>query len=246
MRRERQRHRRHTFARELHRVDGEDRVVPVVDAAEEDAGPVMRGHARRRHAERRDRDQRLQRRVAPECDRIHASHRQQRAEVEVALRFGGAEEEVALRERIHQRRVIVRVHLGAALREVVEVLDDERIVEVDHRRDRPRVREEIVRHVPLHHRDVALAADAQQRLRRERAGVARQHRHLVPVCAQHALDLEEADADAGRLAMPERFGADQHHPHQPRPLIFSTIECNFHVRDWKIASSVSCSRAISA
>ncbi len=108
------------------------------------------------------------------------------------------------------------------------------------------MREKIIRHVPLHDGDVALAAHAQQRLRMERAGVAREHRDVVAFGVQHALDLQKADADAGRLAVSERLGADQHHTHQPRPFIFSTIECSFHVRDWKIESSVPCSRAISA
>src|ERR1051326_3636932 len=59
-----------------------------------------RCRTRRRHAKRRNRDQRRQRRIALERDRVHTSRGEQRAEVEVALRLGGAEEKGAAREGI--------------------------------------------------------------------------------------------------------------------------------------------------
>ena len=87
------------------------------------------------------------------------------------------------------------------------------------------VREEIVRGVSLHDRDVGFARVALQRLRRDRvdaaavngAGVAREQRHLVAVGEQHLRHLQETDADAGRLAVAERLGADEQRTRHPRP-----------------------------
>ena len=84
--------------------------------------------------------------------------------------------------------------------------------------------------VTLHEGDVVHFALRRERLDAQ-AGVGRQHRHLVAVIAQNAGDLQEADADAGRLSVAQRLGADQQHPCQPRPRIFSASVCSFHVRE---------------
>ena len=53
---------------------------------------------------------------------------------------------------------------------------------------------------------------------------------------KHFGHFDETDADARRLAMTERLGADEQRARH-RPFTRSTIECSFHVRDLKIVSS---------
>ena len=81
MRRECQGDLRNGLPGQGHRIDGQDRVVPVVDAAEEDGLRARRGgRPLWLHAEGSDGDQRLQPRVVLERDRIQAPHRQHQAD----------------------------------------------------------------------------------------------------------------------------------------------------------------------
>ena len=194
-------------------------------------------------------------RIALERDRIHASDRQQRAEVEEALRVGSAEEEIAAQQRLHQRRVIVREHLGAARLVVVQVLDDEGIVEIDDGRNRAAVREEIVRGVALHDRDVRFGACSAASV----SGVIASTRQpsTAPASRESSVTSWPSASSTfaisrNRMPMPagwpmaERLGADEQRTRHPRPFTRSTIVCSFHVRDLKIASSRFCIRATSA
>ena len=182
------------------------------------------GGARRADAERRDAQQPLEPRIAVERRRIDTPGREERAEVEEPLRFRGAEKEIAVDKRVEKRGVVVRED---PLVLVVEVLDDERVVEIDHGREVARVGEELVGDVALNDRHVGSLTDVAELLRRDRSG---EKRHVVPVRVHDFRHLEEADADSGRLALAERLGADQHHAAH-RPFTFSTIECSFHVRE---------------
>src|SRR5579884_3010685 len=144
MLRERDRDLRQRLARERDGVDREDRVVPVVNAAEQHAR-LARSCAlsRRRNAERRNGDERLERRVGLEYDRIQSSGGEKHSEPEQSLRFGGTEEKIAAKQRLDQSRVIVREDFRAARFVIVKILDDERIVEIDDGGHRTRVSEEI-------------------------------------------------------------------------------------------------------
>ena len=252
-----QRHIRQRRARDRHRVDRHDRIVPIVDAAEED---ISDGTGRRwdtggrRNSERNDANQRREMRVVRECDRIYAPDREQSTDVEVTLRVGPAQKNIAVQQQSHQRGVVVREHFGATRFVIVHILDDERIVQIDDRRNRASMREEIVPGVPLHDRDVRLGGVALQRLRRDRidaatghfSGIAREQRHLVAVGEQDLRHLQKSNADTGRMAMAKRLGAHEQRTRHPRPFTRSTMVCNFHVRDLKIASSRFCIRATSA
>jgi len=185
----------------------------------------------RLNAERRDANQRIEMRIGLERDRTQSAHREKEAEVEETLGFGGAEEKIAARKRHHQRRVIVMEHLRATLIEVVKVLDDERVIEVDDRRQRLAVCEERVGGVPLNDGDVVLFGRARDGLGCQAAAIGAESGHLMSVGDQHLRHLDEADADAGRLAVAERLRADEQHAGHPRPFIRSTIACSFQVRD---------------
>ena len=135
--------------------------------------------------------------------------------------------------------MIVIEHLGTALGVVVKVLDDERVVEIDDRRQRLAVREECVRSVTLNHHDIVLPGGAGDRLRRHRhsarafddSAVGAHERDLMAVGTEHSRGLGEADADAGRLTVPEGLGTDEENARHPRPFRRSIIACSFHVRD---------------
>ena len=169
-------------------------------------------------------------RVALKRDRIQSSDREHHAEVEEPLRFGGAEKEVAFQQRADQRGVIVREHFRASLAVVVQVLDDERIVEIDDHRQRLHVREQVVRHMSLHDGDVRIARAAMDVLRREPL-IGREYLDAVSRKVQDVRHFEEADADAGRLPVPERLRTDQQHAAHPFPRSFSITACSFHVCD---------------
>ena len=68
--------------------------------------------------------------------------------------------------------MIVREHLASAGRVVVEVLDDERVIQIDDRRDRRSVREDFVRGMSLHDGHAGLARISLQILGRDRIGAA--------------------------------------------------------------------------
>jgi hypothetical protein len=53
----------------------------------------------------------------------------------------------------------------------------------------------------------------------------------MAVVADRFRQLEEADADASRLAVSERLGTDEQDAAQARPFIRSTSVCNFQLRD---------------
>src|SRR5439155_1520310 len=108
---------------------------------------------------------------------------------------------------------------------VMQVLDDEGVVQIDDRWYRRSVREEVIRRVPLDHRDLRLARVALQTLRRDGvdatavdgAGITREQRHVVAVGAKDLGHLQEADADSRRLPMSERLRAYQQRTRHPRP-----------------------------
>ena len=191
--------------------------------------------------------------IVLERDRVHTSGREQSAEVEKALGLGRAEKEVSAQERLHKRCVIVRKNLRAACRVIMQVLDDERVVQVYDSRDRCAVREELVRCMPLHDGHAGLARMLPQILRCDCAGAAavnvscvpREKRDFVTVGDEYSGHLEKSDADAGRLPMTEWLGADEECTGH-RPFTRSTIVCSFHVRDLKIVSRRFCCRATSA
>ncbi len=223
-------------------LDGQDRVVPVVDAAEED-GRRLRVARRQRpcrlDAERCDAQELVEVRIAREGDGIHASDREQHAEVEETLRLGSAEKEVAARQGVDHRGMVVREHFRAARGVVVQVLDDVRIVKIDHRGDRLGMCEVVIGDMPLQDGHVVVFAVSLQRLRRDpvadaafhAAGIAREEGDLVPVREQSLRDLQKADADAGGLAASEGLRTDEEGSGHVRPFIRSTSVCSFHVRE---------------
>src|SRR5438094_5445494 len=131
----------------------------------------------------------------------------------------------------------------AATLVVVQILDDERIVQIDDCRNRARVREEIVGNVSLNDGNVGVIAVLQKCVRRDRR---RQEAHAMAVGLEHFLHLEKTDSDSCRMAVSERLRTDEENAAHALPFILSTISCSFHVRDLKISSRRSCSRPTSA
>ncbi len=64
--------------------------------------------------------------------------------------------------------MVVREDLAPPAGVIVHVLDDERVVQVDHGRDRPRVCKEVIRGMPLNDRYVRLIAVLREGIRSDR------------------------------------------------------------------------------
>src|SRR5437867_666350 len=139
--------------------------------------------------------------------------------------------------------MIMCKHFCPAALVVMQVLDDERVIEIDDGWDRAGVGEEIVRCMPLDHRNICIAALLQEAFRSQRRC---QQRHRVAIRLQDSFHFQKPDPDAGRLPVAEWLRTDEEHSTHARPFIRSTIVCSFHVRDLKIVSSSSCSLATSA
>ena len=90
------------------------------------------------------------------------------------------------------------------------------------------MREEVIRGVPLHDRDIALAAAPRDVFRRDRGAhvtgtIKGKDHHRVAIGAQGLFHLQKSNADTGRLAATERLGTDEQNAAHPLPRNLSTI-----------------------
>src|SRR2546429_662379 len=122
----------------------------------------------------------------------------------------------------------------AAALVVMQILDDERIVKIDDRRNGARMREEIVCNVALNDGDVGVVAVLQKCGGRNGR---REQCYAMTLGCEPFLHLEKTDSDSCRMAVSERLRTDEENAAHARPFILSTISCSFHVRDLKIVSS---------
>ncbi len=109
-----------------------------------------------RHAEGHRRDEPLEVRIASKAARIDAPQRGKKTQIEETLLFGRTEEEVAARELQNGGGVVVAVLVETERLGVVQVLDHERIVQIDRHRQRGPLLHEIVGEISLRDRRRAI------------------------------------------------------------------------------------------
>ena len=167
----------------LQRREEGPRVVPVVEAAEQEPplagrGRIEDGPVRRQllgHAEGDRGDQVRQIGVHRDALRVDPAQGGEKAEVEAALLLGRAEEEVAAGHLEDPGRMVVAPGIEAEALDVAQVLDQPRVIEIEGHGQMRAFEHQVVAELPLCHRGGAVGQDLAQP-----AGLEAAHRHVEP------------------------------------------------------------------